>query len=239
VIEPEHIRFTLWWPDDITRIQPEPTEDALRIKVHATAFRDYVTISFYLDAGKPWNRPSFIRGDATIGSRRGRIFGHVQTVYDKCEPRLAGSRGNRPMVEKEILPEQDVSSADAADLMGASRFLYTELWDEFWDALQIPPMDQVIGQTARVFANFRGLVLSTWGTGEPSGMPKFPGSAGDAPLPRFAGNGGLAPDDVCSSTEPNEANAVVKAFWPFIRRITPNADQREFIACGVMSWRAL
>jgi hypothetical protein len=31
----------------------------------------------------------------------------------------------------------------------------------------------------------------------------------------------------------------VKAFWPFIRRITPYADQREFIACGVMNWRAL
>jgi len=32
---------------------------------------------------------------------------------------------------------------------------------------------------------------------------------------------------------------VVKAFWPFVRRITPFADLREFIACGVMNWRAL
>ena len=67
----------------------------------------------------------------------------------------------------------------------------------------------------------------------------FPGSAGDNPFPRFVGNGGLNDRGTASSSDPNEANAVVKAFWPFIRRITPNADQREYIACGVMNWRAL
>jgi hypothetical protein len=141
VTEPEHIRFTLWWPDVIAQAHPEPTVDALRIKVHATAYRDYVTLSFYLDAGKPWDRSPFIRGDATVGDRRRRIFQHVQTVYDKCEPRLAGSHGARPMVEKEILPELDISATDAADLMQSSRFLYTELWDELWGALRIPPME--------------------------------------------------------------------------------------------------
>ena len=32
---------------------------------------------------------------------------------------------------------------------------------------------------------------------------------------------------------------MVKAFWPFIRRVTPRADFREFIACGVLNWRAI
>jgi hypothetical protein len=32
---------------------------------------------------------------------------------------------------------------------------------------------------------------------------------------------------------------VVKAFWPFVRRVTPRADFREFIACGVFDWRAI
>jgi hypothetical protein len=36
-----------------------------------------------------------------------------------------------------------------------------------------------------------------------------------------------------------ESNAVLKAFWPFLRRITPGADYRDFTACGVMDWRAL
>ena len=90
-----------------------------------------------------------------------------------------------------------------------------------------------------MFANFRGLALSTWGTGKPDELPSIPGSAGDAAFPRFSGSGGLDPETGYSAKEPNEANAVVKAFWPFIRRITPNADQREYIACGLMNWRAL
>ena len=236
VTQPENMRFTLWWPDDLKQQGSEPPIDALRIKVHATAYRDYVTLSLYMDAGKPWNGPPFVRGDRPKGNRRQRIFEQVQTIYEKCEARLAGSRGARPIVEKEILPEQDLSNADAAALMRASRFLYSELWDEFWQTLGLPPLDQIIGKTGRVFANFRGLVLATPGI---DSSPVFPGSAGDNPFPRFVGNGGLNDRGTASSHDPNEANAVVKAFWPFIRRITPNADQREYIACGVMNWRAL
>jgi hypothetical protein len=236
VTDPENIRFTLWWPDALPAMHSEPQTDALRIKVHATAFRDYVTISLYLDAGKAWNGPTFTRGSRVSGNRRQRIFDEVQTIYDKCERRLAGSQGARPIVEEEILPERSLSGTDAAALMGASRFLYSQLWDEFWRALGIPPLDQIIGNSGRVFANFRGLVLATPGF---DNIAQLPGPAGDTPFPRFVGNGGLNDRGTASSTEPNEANAVVKAFWPFIRRITPNADQREYIACGVMNWRAL
>ena len=42
-----------------------------------------------------------------------------------------------------------------------------------------------------------------------------------------------------STADGAEPNAVVKAFWPFVRRITPRADFREFIACGVFDWRAI
>ena len=236
VTEPENIRFTLWWPDALPVMHSEPQIDALRIKVHATAFRDYVTISLYLDAGKPWSEPAFVRGNRIEGNRRRRIFEQVQTICGRCESRLAGSRGARPIVEKEVLPEQDLPEADADVLMRASRFLYSEIWDEFWQTLGLPPLDQILGDTGRVFGNFRGLVLSTPGC---DATIKLPGSAGDNPFPRFIGNGGLNDRGTGSSTEPNEANAVVKAFWPFIRRITPNADQREYIACGVMNWRAL
>jgi hypothetical protein len=236
VTQPENLRFTLWWPDDPGQRSAAPPVDALRIKVHATAYRDYVTLSFYLDAGKPWNRPAFVRGKRPEGQRRRRIFEHIESVCGICEGRLAGSPGTRPMVEAEILPERDLSEADAAALMRASRFLYSQLWDEFWETLRLPSLDQVLGDTGRVFANFRGAVLPTAGT---DAMPLFPGSTGDNSFPRFVGNGGLNDRATGSSKEPNEANAVVKAFWPFVRRITPNADQREYIACGVMNWRAL
>jgi hypothetical protein len=236
VTDPENIRFTLWWPDQLPVMHAEPQVDALRIKVHATAYRDYVTLSLYLDAGKPWNRAAYRRGQRVDGVRRQRIFDAVRTIHDKCEPRLAVSQGTRPIVEAEVLPESGLHPSDAAALMGASRYLYSEVWDDFWHAASLPPLDKIIGETGRVFANFRGLVLSTSGLDSAAHLP---GSAGDTPFPRFVGNGGLNDRGTSSSTEPNEANAVVKAFWPFIRRITPNADQREYIACGVMSWRAL
>ena len=217
-------------------LEAEPRADALRIKVHATAFRDYVTISLYLDAGKLWNGPALTRLHGVQGSRRQRVFDEVRMVHEICEARLAGTQGARPLVEEEVLPEIGVEGPEAAALMRASRFFYSELWDDFWGTLGRPPLERIIGRTGRVFANFRGLVLATPGF---DNMSNLRGSAGDAPFHRFVGNGGLSEKGTASSTEPNEANAVVKAFWPFIRRITPNADQREYIACGVMDWRAL
>ena len=57
-------------------------------------------------------------------------------------------------------------------------------------------------------------------------------SLGSVPFPHFSASESFTADGA-------EANAVVKAFWPFVRRITPRADYREFIACGVLSWRAI
>jgi hypothetical protein len=84
-----------------------------------------------------------------------------------------------------------------------------------------------------VFANFRGLVLST------NGMPETAPRAGvdtacigTVPFPNFSADPRFNADGA-------EANAVAKAFWPFVRRITPRADYREFICCGVLNWRAI
>jgi hypothetical protein len=236
VTNPENIRFTLWWPESLPLPQAGPPIDALRIKVHVTAYRDYVTISFYLDAGKPWNLRPYKRGDPVEGSRRQRIFSEIQTIYDKCEARLQGKQGGRKIIQDEILPEHAVSETDAEALRRASHYLYKEIWDHLWRELRLPPLNAFIGETGRVFANFRGLMLSTPGF---DSLADLPGPSGDTAFPRFVGNGGLNEKGTGSCKEPNEANAVVKAFWPFIRRITPNADQREYIACGVMNWRAL
>jgi hypothetical protein len=246
VTEPANIRFTLWWRDDDAKLVSEPSEDALRVRVHVTAHRDFVTFSFYIDAGKPWNKPALVRGQRVPGERRQRIFSQVGNIQNECEDRLkVGSEGVRP-VDREVLPEVGITEAQAKGLMGASRYLYSDIWDEFCGAFDIKNLESLIGKdpdgnerigSGRVFANFRGLVISTPGLNAVE--EKFPGSSGAQPFPRFAGNGGLDAKGVSSSKEDNEANAVVKAFWPFIRRITPYADLREFIACGVMSWRAL
>ena len=67
VARPGSIRFTLWWSDSGGAPDPEPTRDALRIRVHAGAHRDYLTLSFYLDARKPWNEPPLAGGAAVAG----------------------------------------------------------------------------------------------------------------------------------------------------------------------------
>ena len=37
----------------------------------------------------------------------------------------------------------------------------------------------------------------------------------------------------------NEAHTVLRSLWPFVRRLSPWADYREVVGCGVMGWRAL
>jgi hypothetical protein len=36
-----------------------------------------------------------------------------------------------------------------------------------------------------------------------------------------------------------EPNTILKSWWPFMRRVTPWADYRDFIGCGLTEWRAL
>jgi hypothetical protein len=235
ITSPGSIRFTLWWSDANASPSPEPAQDALRVKVHASAHRDYVTLSFYLDASKPWNHAPLTQG-ATLGARRARIFGEVDRIRSICEPRMDPDSQGARLIDRPLLPEHGVSSSDAASLLAASRYLYDDLWEEFCRAMDVDILKMDAG---RVFANFRGLVISTDGLPEGIEERRFPGSSGAEPFPRFKGNGGIDHTGTRSSEEPNEANAVVKAFWPFIRRATRQADRKEFVACGVMNWRAL
>jgi hypothetical protein len=237
VASPSSLRFTLWWSDANTSPSPEPGPDALRVKVLVGVHRDYITLSFYLDAAKPWDQPPQIAGGEIAGLRRERILSEADRVRSICEARMvADANGNRP-IDREVLPEHGVSGADAATLLSASRYLYAQLWEEFCPAMGLDKLAG--GATARIFASFRGLILSTDGLPEASQPRKFPRSSGADTFPRFKGNGGIDHTGTRSSDQPNEANAVVKAFWPFVRRVTPDADQKEFVACGVMSWRAL
>ena len=246
VTDPADIRFTLWWHDDNAEPDSKPREDALRIKVHASAQRDFATVSFYLDAGKPWDAPPMLSGQHAGGQRRERILSEVEHIRKICEGRLQPASDGSRWIDEDVLPEEGLSETDGKVLMGASRCLYCDVWDEFSSAFGMSDLGDVLGKTkdgkellggGRVFANFRGLVLATSGLGEP--RQNLAGSAGTQSFPRFVGNGGLHPNGESFVKEDNEANAVVKAFWPFVRRIVPFADQREFIACGLMKWRTL
>jgi hypothetical protein len=240
VLQNETIGFTMWWRD--AREEPgDHQETAIRIRVQVELNADYAALSFYMDLGQHWNRPRRIEDNLKPGRRRAEALKAVDDVKRICEKQLtpAGSDGVAP-VDWPALPERlarpddrDEKQLDQA-LMDARNLLYVDLWEDFCTDFRCS-LDVIAGGRGEVFANFRGLVLATDGLhaaaeGEVSranhAAQGLIGSLGTVKFPTFD------PD----SAEPN---AVLKAFWPFLRRITPGADYRDFTACGVMDWRAL
>jgi hypothetical protein len=286
VFEWESAGFTVWWPDhpsanpdgvtpddlpkddlpknlisELSAERPKaaPIRTDLRVRVLAEASIDYSSVTFFIDAGKPWNdlpiyltRDGVIPGD--IGERRQTIFKHVKNIKTICEERLeAVDHEDKRLIDLDLLPEPDpicgTSSValehgftDCAEaLEAAADYLYDSVWTDFCNDFGFD-IDTIAGKTDEVFANFRGLVTATCGTTEQGGKlvrepePKQPSDAahpGSRTFPRFDGGGeGFGTDMV-------EPNAVVKAYMPFMRRFCAEGDWRNWIACGIYDWRAI
>lgn len=219
----QSVGFTLWWGDDGPIAGRDPGRDALRVRVHVEANTDFYTCSFFVDAGKPWGTtPVYGAADPGFtGARRARIFSAISAARSLAERRLSGDA-----VDMDLAPEAGVSPAEARDLLKAADYLYEGLWSEFQRDFDV---DRTFISTSagEIFADFRGLVIAT---------------AEDAPTPQAAASKGFdryARFDNGENGARNEANAALKAWWPFIRRITQNADYREFVASTVMGRRAI
>src|SRR5262249_34121554 len=155
-----------------------------------------------------------------MDDRRAKILSAIAHVARICE-----ARTNSPLAGQAITPEPDQSPQwpdEARALRDYAEYLYEGIWRDLCDTLGIS-VQRIAGETDKVFANFRGLVLSTRGTGPPL-EPEVTANTGNEAFRRF--------DKV-------EANATLKGFWPFFRRLRPEADYRDWVACGVFDWRAL
>jgi hypothetical protein len=256
--------FTLWWPDRIggqasllgDRLDRRPLPTDLRVRVQADAGEHFSTITFILDAGKPWNAEPVdgiaeARARGLLGRRREEIFTHVENIRTICESRLEPQAPqSAPLVDLAPLPERicgvapdpaDKAACDAwldrerkaaADLKAAADYLYGTIWDEFREDFSFGLCD-ITGEANVVFANFRGLVMSSNGIADPAAKAPKAATAATRLLPRFnAGHDALLADAV-------EPKAVVQAFKPFMRRFRPNADWRDWIACGIFDRRAI
>lgn len=265
VVESEAAGFTLWWPDDENdggnlmagRPGNKPLQTDLRIRIQAEAGADYSSITFIVDAGKPWNDlPAYTLSDVLtrrLGRRRETIFKHVENIRTICETRLeAMDPHSKRLIDLELLPEPNpvcgdtpvslhLGYTDAAEaLKGAADYLYGLLWKEFCAAFDFNLCD-IAGDTGEVFANFRGLVISTCGAVQTAGgLAKAPrpdpastATPATVHFPRFDGGG-----EGFGVSKP-EPNAVVKAFMPFMRRFRPEGDWRDWIASGILDWRAI
>jgi hypothetical protein len=261
IFDSNAVGFTLWWTDDPPRsgnmmFDGMPSSGDLRVRIQAEATIDYSAITFFIDAGKPWGAPpNYLSGGLSglAGNRRRKIFEHVKNIKTICEARLdaCDSQGKR-LIDLDLLPEPNPVIGDAQieleqgftnsaeALKAAADYLYDGLWQEFCRDFDFD-LTKIAGKTDEVFANFRGLVMASDGAETAGTLTKAPkqdepsikSHPGSVPFPRFdaAGEG--------YGSNKTEPNAVVKAFMPFMRRFRPEADWRDWIACGIFNWRAL
>lgn len=207
-VESGAVAMTLWWPNSASGAPDDP--DAIRIRLHCNLTPDFVTFSFHVDVATAWGGGRIVQASASGDSRRDRMLKAIAEIDRQCKPTAEGARGP-------LLPE---SGIDDAALLDARNVLFVETWEELSRHLGCT-FEELAGPRGEVFANFRGLVLST--SGAPGVPPTFDRFSKD---PHFDADG-------------SEANAVVNAYWPLMRRITPCADYREYVVCGLMNWRAL
>ncbi|MEQ1756509.1 MAG: hypothetical protein ABL973_20505 [Micropepsaceae bacterium] len=254
VYNPQSITFTLWWQDEanserlnLSRTDPEPSD--LRVRVQAQSHLDYVTISFFIDVSKPWDSARLQSSGQTIGERRARILRHVEAVTQSHLAQLAADIGSR-----DRFPEIDTPPETAKTLLEAANDCFDQIWNEFGAAFGIgdlaaPPNNSNAArcQLGEVFADIRTIVLSTdrlecverFTSPQPTKHQRVHLAPRNQEL--YAEDPSVRSQDGFIRFNPvtGEPNLTLKSFWPFIRRMEPGADDREFISCGVFGWRAL
>jgi hypothetical protein len=238
-LEEEIVPFTLWWGD---RTAKAPDPDAIRICVHPEVNGDYAAVSFYMDLGQRWGEPHAPASDPAMGLRRRLLLDAVEDIRRICDAQLdpAAPHGAAAVdlpASPEVLHSPDRRAPkELQDALKAHRnLLYVDIWEAFSQEMSCR-LEDIAGDRGEVFANFRGLVMSTAGARgtAPHYIPQGAetASVGTAPLASFSADPRFGADGV-------EPNAVAKAYWPLTRRITPRADFRDHVACGVMDWRAI
>jgi len=226
VVQENSLAFTLWWRSKNAE-GPAPatgnsSPEALRVRVQVEAERDHITLSFYLDAGKPWNAERVFSSAEATGALRKQIFSGVEAVKDVCEERARTRSPIEPLVPEHDLGADPVESRRRAEsLLHTANFIYEDIWEAFLSDFGLT-LEEIATPRGEVFANFRTAVIAT------SGAPADATAARDTSdaFPRF-------------DPHSNECNAVLRGFWPFVRRMTPYADEKEHVACAVMGYRAL
>ena len=241
VCQPQSLTFTLWWQDQagqgrLNERQAKPSPDDLRVRVQAQTHLDHATVSFFVDAARPRGSRRVLSSKSATGARRTKIFEHAERTKAICDRQMRTGA-----VNFDRLPEREVSASDAAALRAAADYCYSELWDEFVAAFGFGSVVAADGapedRIGEVFASFRTLILAVKGASAQSTLIDESGPTSEDAEVRAGtiGSGRFPTFD----NESGEPNTVLKAYWPFMRRMTPGADDREFIACGVFDWRAL
>jgi hypothetical protein len=146
-------------------------------------------------------------------------------------------------------------------------YCYDAVWREFANAFEFASFaashagGSTGGQYGACFADFRGLLMSVRGLEHTKGedgridiqaalrsnnapqrnlkVREYTDRLLDQDVPRTdSGTIGFGPLTKFDK-DSNEANTVLKSLWPFMRRITPWADYKDWVGCGIIGGRAL
>lgn len=126
-----------------------------------------------------------------------------------------------------------------SDTDSLMRVCYVQIWEQFQKTYE--KVDRVLKHGRRIH-EAKGLALSTRGLfvdvdGSLSSLTddqaKTAARGTTSAFPRFLGRGGE------NVREPNEANATLSAFWPMVKIMTPDISERQYVACGVLGFKAL
>lgn len=250
--KPQSLAFTLWWQDGsgLNRRPDKPDFTAMRVRVLAQAQQDHATLSFVLDVAKPWDQDYMLDIPPGSGARRDKIMAAIKLVR-----RVADDQIKRGHIELDRFPERDVDAATAEALLQANDYLYDGVWREFMAAFGIEPWPDALEAQSMPsppigerFCESRGLVMRYDGIDTPFNQHEQADASAlraaistQRPVPPIESSSGTTglghyPKFDASVGEPN---AVVKAIWPFVRRMTYRADERDTVACGILGWRAL
>ncbi len=146
VCEPQSVSFTLWWNDEdqhgksvANERLDNPDYSALRVRVQVQTHIDHATLSFFIDAAKPYNSGQIYktptiagRKRPDFGRRRDKIANHLDVVR-----RIAREQVTRGAIECDRIPEKNISSADAKALREATDYFYEGIWQDFMTSFDI------------------------------------------------------------------------------------------------------
>lgn len=116
---------------------------------------------------------------------------------------------------------------------------FVQIWDQFRKTYH--DVDKVLSGGTKIH-EAKGLALSTRGlhAGDTRSIAPLTDDEARtasrvmlASFRRFMGHGGEKID------EPNEAHATLSAFWPMVKTMTPDINNRQYVACGVLGFKAL
>jgi hypothetical protein len=263
--EPQSLAFTLWWSDSLEDNSPvknsrseAPAYSAIRVRVQILTHAEHVTLSFYIDAAKPHGHPQIYRrghlSTSEFGYRRDRIAKYLETLR-----RVGDEQIQNGLIERDRLPERGINESDAAALQEIAGYFCDGIWCDFMKSFGISAgekggrilLDIVPSENAEsegeIFMDYRGLVMAVNGLDTPANVRK------EARADRIRNifsqrstedKGELAANQSFGTfprfdPASNEPGIVLKAWWPFIRRVVPWADYRDIIGCGITEWRSL